>query len=134
MMMNEFSNFMNRKFAEYQLAQNRRVTVTEFAELLNVNQGDLSHWLKGRRPPQTISIVRNLANNPLIGPEVWKATGMIDPMPEGAIYRRALEAFEALPDDVLRERFLAEMEQAARKNQEKRSNAGGQSFQFAATG
>lgn len=128
--MNEFGKFMNRKLAEYHLKVGHVVTVTDFALLLGVHQGDLSHWLKGRRPPQTIQAIRKLAANPLIGPEVWKASGIMEPMPTDPVFERALRAMEALPSD-LQEHYLESMEQDAEKNKEGQSRVGTGEFQFA---
>jgi len=106
---------MNRKITEYQAREERLITVTEYAELLGVHQGDLSHWLKGRRTPGE-KVVKKLAANPLIGPEVWEAAGIItDPV---------VAALNRLPDD-LRRRYEAEIMRLADEQDNRQKTSGG---------
>lgn len=107
-----FKDFLfNRKMA-YQMRLGHEVTVTDFAALLGVNQGDLSHWLRGNREPKSNDTIRKLADNPLVGPGIYSALGIIR-LPD-ALLDRVVTNMEKLPP-AIREKYAQEIEQAAKE-------------------
>lgn len=90
----EFKNFINQKFIEFERAAGERKTVTNFAEYLDENQGNVSHWLNGTRVPQK-KVLDRLAK--ILGPEVYAAAGYIEPMPENPLLRHLLRLVDGLP-------------------------------------
>lgn len=52
-MTTEFGQWLTTKFLEYQAAQQKRVTVAEFAQYLGgVHQVTVSRWMNGTRTPE----------------------------------------------------------------------------------
>ena len=48
---NEFKGWLNNKYLDWQRDQGERRTISEFAELVGVNQPLMSHYLNGIRKP-----------------------------------------------------------------------------------
>lgn len=105
-----FGSFMTTKFLEWQTALGRRATVTEFADALDLYQGDVSNYLHGRRIPG-VKIVQKMAANPIIGVGIWQAAGY-GRVVEDELELRTLAALEALPPQ-LKEKFVLEAERLA---------------------
>lgn len=116
----KFKNFMTERFLAYERQLGRRVNISEFTEAIGpgIYQGDVSYWLKGTRVPG-LTVVKRLAANPVIGPGVWEAASLIEPMPVNPLLRRSLAAMEKLPPGV-QERLTEMIENRAREYQEKR--------------
>lgn len=67
-----FSEWLEQKYLVYQIEQSRRVTLGEFAEILGISQGLLSHYLKGIRKPR-IKTVHKLSE--VVGAEIYTILG-----------------------------------------------------------
>ena len=67
-----FSEWLEQKYLHYQMENNRRITLGEFAEALGISQGLLSHYLKGIRKPR-IGTVHKLSE--VLGPEIYTILG-----------------------------------------------------------
>lgn len=67
-----FSEWLEQKYLHYQMENNRRITLGEFAEALGISQGLLSHYLKGIRQPR-IGTVHKLSE--VLGPEIYTILG-----------------------------------------------------------
>lgn len=92
-----FKDFINRKFIEWMAESGERRTVTQFADYLDVNQGDLSHWLKGNRTPSGESLDKVAAK---LGREAYQIAGKPEPMPDSSLLKRALRAMMQLPPEI----------------------------------
>lgn len=112
---------MLARFAAYQAANtDRRTTVTQFAEALGVEQGTVSHWLRGNRVPGD-KVLRQLAANPIIGPEAWEAANRIPEL--SPALRLILRFVGPLPEDE-QERIASQIEQLVRDDPQSERNPG----------
>jgi len=75
---NEFSQFLEKKFLEWQIKQGRRTTIKEFSKQIGVSRAAISLWLNGERTPDLINI-QKLAE--VFGFDVYDALGLPRPNP-----------------------------------------------------
>jgi transcriptional regulator with XRE-family HTH domain len=75
---NEFSQFLEKKFLEWQIKQGRRTTLKEFSKQIGVSRAAISLWLNGERTPDLINI-QKLAE--VFGFDVYDALGLPRPNP-----------------------------------------------------
>jgi len=75
---NEFSQFLEKKFLEWQIKQGRRTTLKEFSKQIGVSRAAISLWLNGERTPDLINI-QKLAE--VFGLDVYDALGLPRPNP-----------------------------------------------------
>jgi transcriptional regulator with XRE-family HTH domain len=89
-----FKDYINREYINWMSRQGERKTISEFAKYLDVNQGDLSHWLNGTRAPKGGTLAKVAR---ALGPDAYQAAGQPEPMPDSPILRRTLRNMSKLP-------------------------------------
>ena len=68
-MKTEFAKFLFRKLQDYERELGHRVTISQFAEHLNVSQSNVSYWLNGKVTP---SLESAFVLAPILGPEIYQ--------------------------------------------------------------
>jgi transcriptional regulator with XRE-family HTH domain len=81
----KFSDYLEKKFIEWQHKSGRRRTLNEFAEYLEMKKSLLSMWLSGDRKPGRDKIEK-LAE--LLGPDVYDALELPRPDPRLVFVRK----------------------------------------------
>jgi predicted transcriptional regulator len=111
-MRNELGQWLNHQFLVWQLDQDGRKTVGEFAKYLGVSRDALYKWMNGQRVPD-LECVEKLADK--LGPEVYALVGL--PLPNQQLLR-IKRSWEDL-SEAEQEAFAAEVERMAASNQQK---------------
>lgn len=83
-----FPEFMEKKYLEWQLKEEGRRTIVEFAKYLGISQPLLSQWLSGKKRPGANSIQFLVE---LYGNEVYDALGKERPNPYLQVVNRHWE-------------------------------------------
>jgi transcriptional regulator with XRE-family HTH domain len=107
--MTEFSEWITRKFVEWQATQGRRKTIEEFANFIGVSRPLINMWMNANQKPGKENI-KLLAE--IFGVEVYDSLGMERPNP---YLERANRLWEFIPEE--RQKQIAEeAEQYAAQN------------------
>lgn len=108
--MSEFSDWITRKFVEWQATQGRRKTIEEFATFIGVSRPLVNMWMNANQKPGKENI-KLLAK--IFGVDVYDALNMDRPNP---YLERANQSWEFIPEE--RQKQIAEeAEQYAAQNQ-----------------
>jgi len=92
-----FSEFLEKKYLEWQLKEEGRKTIVEFAVYIGVSQPLLSMWLNGKKRPgvENIKLLSEIFGN-----EVYDALGIERPNP---YLQQINRLWEFLPEHVQRQ-------------------------------
>lgn len=108
-----FPEFMEKKYLEWQLKEEGRKTIVEFAKYLGISQPLLSQWLSGKKRPGA-NTIKFLAE--LFGNEVYDALGKDRPNPYLQIVNRKWEFL----DEQDQRRIAEEVAQYEAQNEQNR--------------
>lgn len=98
-----FPEFLEKKYLEWQLKEEGRKTIVQFAAYIGVSQPILSMWLSGKKRPGADNI-KLLAD--IFGQEVYDSLGLPRPNP---YLQRVNRVWEFLPE-ALQKRIAEEAE------------------------
>ena len=108
-LMNNFSEWINKKFVEWQAKEGRRKTIEEFAIYLGISRPLLNMWMNGNKKPGKANIDL-LAE--VFGNDVYDALGL----PRPNIYKQKIDRlWDFLPEDI-QKRLSEEAEQYETQN------------------
>ena len=93
MVKTEVSNWLDRKFLDWQYQQGGTRTLLEFADYLGIKQSTLSHYLSGRRMPNEAAAHLIAAK---LGDEIYDLLGMQRPDP---MLREMTKHWDQLSDE-----------------------------------
>jgi transcriptional regulator with XRE-family HTH domain len=105
-----FPEFLEKKYLEWQLKEEGRKTIVQFAAYIGVSQPILSMWLNGKKRPG-VENIKLLAD--IFGFEVYDALGIKRPNP---YLQRINRVFEFLPEE-MQQRIAEEAERYETKNE-----------------
>lgn len=64
----QFAQFLNNKFIEWESTRNKRGTISEFSQYLNINEKYVAKWMSGTTTPRDDNVIK-LANR--LGGEIY---------------------------------------------------------------
>jgi len=103
-----FSILLERKFLEWQIEQEERISQAEFARMIGVSRASLTMWMNGTHLPDRESAGK-LAS--FLGPEIYDALDLPRPNP---FLRKITEIWDRIPPD--KQQKLAEEAERYRTN------------------
>lgn len=89
-----FPEFLEKKYLEWQLKEEGRKTIVQFAAYIGVSQPILSMWLSGKKRPG-VDNIKLLAE--IFGDEVYDSLGLPRPNP---YLQRVNRVWEFLPEAI----------------------------------
>ncbi len=92
--MNKLSDYLTKKFLDWQATLGQRKTLEEFADHLNVSRPLLSYWMNGKRIPNA----ENLENiSAILGNEIYDVLELPRPNPH---LQKINRLWEFLPEEI----------------------------------
>lgn len=115
--METFSNWITRKFVEWQAREGKRKSIEEFSTYIGVSRPLLNMWMNGHKKPgrDNIDLLAEIFGN-----EIYEIMGLPRPNP---YQQRANQNWEFLPEDRQKE-IAEEAERYATQNQIQRFEEG----------